>query len=342
MDAAKDNLGYKVGATHRRMKVSFIQVASWNVEHLSGHPRAQRQQSAFALADHIEMAGIDVMALQEVYVTEPDEKVSLSESAGAPAVPIASIDVDRRNSDLDVVCEVLKEHLDGEPDWRYLILPNRSAGDKSQLCAVLWNTTRLSLKGVAPLGVAHKDGTMSLWDRKPHLVSFQSDVKTWRRVPDGTWEQIPETRTLSLVPLHMKSNYGGPTVNRAVRAAEAVTLCEALRSAKDAAGAAWDPSVMLLGDTNILSNDEPAIETLVSNGWRDLNNNDQSTYWSPQYPNGSPFDRIFVAEDRKEFRYSRQYILRSADLEAHDRFLSDHYMVKASVKDYVDDADPRN
>jgi endonuclease/exonuclease/phosphatase family metal-dependent hydrolase len=321
--------------------MSFIQVASWNVEHLSGHPRADRRQSAFALADHIEMAGIDVIALQEIYVTDPAEVVTLSKTPGAPPVDVAAEESSRRNSDLDVVCAVLKEHLDGEPDWRYMILPNRASGDTSQLCSVLWNTARVTLKTVLPLAVSHKEDGMNLWDRKPHLVSFTSDVSTWRRDADGKWQKFDEKRTLNLVPLHMKSNYGGATVNRRVRAAEAKTLCEALENARAAAGEAWDPSVMLLGDTNILGNDEAAIETLLENGWRDLNNNDQSTYWSPQYPNGSPFDRIFVTADRREFKYSRQYILRSSDLEAHDRFLSDHYMVKASVKDYVDEADPR-
>jgi hypothetical protein len=72
----------------------------------------------------------------------------------------------------------------------------------------------------------------------------------------------------------------------------------------------------------------------------DLNNNDAATYWSKDYGE-SPFDRIFVADGRPEFKYSRQYVLRSSDLTQHDRFLSDHYMIKVSVKDYVDDADPR-
>ena len=42
-----------------------------------------------------------------------------------------------------------------------------------------------------------------------------------------------------------------------------------------------------------------------------------------------------------EFKYSRQYVLRSADLELHDRFPSDHYMIKVSVKIYLEDNDPR-
>ncbi len=97
---------------------------------------------------------------------------------------------------------------------------------------------------------------------------------------------------------------------------------------------------MLLGDTNILKNDEPAIETFIENGFIDLNNNDGATYWSKDFGE-SPFDRVFVAKERPEFRYTRQYVLRSSDLLQHDRFLSDHYMIKVSVKDYVDDADPR-
>jgi endonuclease/exonuclease/phosphatase family metal-dependent hydrolase len=316
--------------------MSFLQIASWNIEHLSGQPRADRRQSAYALVDHIEMAGIDLLALQEIYLTSSDEEVRMFPNQ--PVIPSHAEDPQRRNSDLDIVCYLLEEHLD-DTAWKYLILPNRSAGDRSQLCAVLWNTTRLTLAAVRALGVVHSSNGMSLWDRKPHLVSFTTSIQVWRRDEAGEWEQQPETRTLSVVPLHMKSNYGGVTVNRRVRAAEAVTLCDALDAIRIEPN--FDPSLMLIGDTNILKNDEPAIETFVSRGFVDLNNNDGSTYWSRDYPDASPFDRVFVAEDRPEFRYSRQYILRSSDLLQHDRFLSDHYMIKVSVKDYVDDADPR-
>ena len=83
----------------------------------------------------------------------------------------------------------------------------------------------------------------------------------------------------------------------------------------------------MLGDTNILRNDEPALETFVNRGYKDLNNNDATTYWSRDFGE-SPFDRMFIPADRPEFRYSRQYVLRSSDLELHNRFLSDHYMIK--------------
>jgi endonuclease/exonuclease/phosphatase family metal-dependent hydrolase len=311
--------------------MSFLQIASWNIEHLSGQPRATRKQSAYALADHIEMAGIDLIALQEVYVTESDEEVRLFENQ--PVIQSRAT-TERRNSDLDIVCHLLEEHLDVQ--WKYIIIPNRQPEDRSQLCAVLWNTQTLSIGDVQPLNVKHKEGNLTLWDRKPHLLSFSTEIEVWRRSSSGEWEKQPETRTISIVPLHMKSNYGGVTINRKVRAKEAETLFDALDEIKGT----FDPSLILLGDTNILRNDEPAIETFVSRGFIDLNNNDATTYWSKDYDE-APFDRIFVSEGRPEFKYSRQYVLRSSDLTQHDRFLSDHYMIKISVKDYVDDFDPR-
>jgi endonuclease/exonuclease/phosphatase family metal-dependent hydrolase len=311
--------------------MSFLQIASWNIEHLSGATRADRRQSAFALADHIEMAGIDLIALQEIYVTPSDEEVRLAE--GQPVIQNHA-GSERRNSDLDIVCYLLEEHLDNP--WAYYILPNRHSGDKSQLCAVMWNKTRLTLDDVRAIDVAHEDNGDNLWDRKPHVLTFTSDIEVWRRSANGEWEKIEERRRLALIPLHMKSNYGGVTKNRRVRGKEATALCAALNAIRDQI----DPSLILIGDTNILNNAEPAIEAFVDNGFVDLNNNDSATYWSPQYSE-APFDRAFIASERREFRYTRQYVLRSSDLTAHDRFLSDHYMIKISVKDYVDDADPR-
>lgn len=313
--------------------MSFLQIASWNIEHLSGSSRANRRQSVYALADHIEMAGVDLVVLQEIYVTPEDEEVRLFDNWPVIETRASS---QRRNADLDAVCYLLEEHLDNP--WKYVILPNRSAGDRSQLCAAMWNTSRLELTSIQALDVLHSDGGASLWDRKPHVLSFRSQIEVWRRSESGEWERQAESRTIAVVPLHMKSNVGGVTQNRRVREKEAKTLCDALDALR--AGGEIDPSLMLLGDTNILRNDEPALEVFVNRGFVDLNNNDSTTYWSRDFGE-SPFDRVFVAQGRPEFRYTRQYVLRSSDLLLHDRFLSDHYMIKVSVKDYIDDADPR-
>lgn len=311
--------------------MSFLQIASWNIEHLSGAPRARRRQSSFALAEHIEMAGVDVIALQEIYVTPEDEKVRLGEDQPLIASRAASA---RRNADLDVVCYLLEEHL--EVPWSYLILPNRNPDDRTQLCAVMWNTAKLTLADAREIDVSHSEGEDRLWDRKPHVVSFTSDIRVYRRSAEGEWQELEERRRLGIVPLHMKSNVGGPTPNRRIRGKEAKTLCDAIAAMEPKP----DPTLVLIGDTNILKNDEPAVETFIASGFIDLNNNDSTTFWSSQYGE-SPFDRAFVAANRPEFRYTRQYVMRSSDLAAHDRFLSDHYMIKISVKDYLDDADPR-
>ncbi|MCY6383429.1 endonuclease/exonuclease/phosphatase family protein [Hoeflea prorocentri] len=311
--------------------MSFLQIASWNIEHLSGSSREAKRQSAFALADHIEMAGVDIIALQEIYVTEADEEIQLND--GGPTISSSATD-DRRNAELDVVCYLLQEHL-GDP-WSYLILPNRNAGDKSQLCAVMWNANRVQKTAHMKIDVPHKDGDDNLWDRAPHAVKFSAKLKVWRLDQDDEWIETEVTKSIALVPLHMKSNYGGVTKNRRVRGKEAKVLCEQLDEVRDQI----DNSLILIGDTNILNNEEPAIERFVDSGLIDLNNNDGATYWSKQYGE-APFDRVFVAEGRDEFKYSRQYVLRSSDLAAHDLYLSDHYMIKLSVKAYLDDDDPR-
>ncbi len=313
--------------------MSFLQVGSWNIEHLSGSHRETKKQSAFALADHIEMAGVDIIVLQEIYVTPADEEVRITNDG--PVIE-TSAQTDRRNAELDVVCYVLEEHL-GDP-WFYAILPNRNEGDTSQLCAVMWNGNRVTLNKTMKIDVPHKVDGYNLWDRAPHALKFSTDMKVWRRNDDMEWHEIEVQRSLIVVPLHMKSNYGGVTKNRPVREKEAEVLCAQLDTVRAELD---DDSLILIGDTNILNNAEPALECFVNNGLVDLNNNDGSTYWSKQYGD-APFDRAFVAEGRKEFKYTRQYVLRSADLVAHDRFLSDHYMIKMSVKTYLDDDDPRD
>jgi len=293
--------------------MSYLQIASWNIEHLSGASRENKKQTAYALAEHIEMAGVDIIALQEIYVTHEDQG-------------------ERRNGDLDRVAELLEEHL-GDP-WEYRIFPNRVAGDTTQLCCLMWNTKRVQKTEEMRIDVSHGDGSYTLWDRAPHAVKFTMLMDIWHK-RDGEWVKEPEKKSIVIVPLHMKSNWGGTTVNKRKRCKEAEALCERLAAVRE-----MDESVILIGDTNCLNADEPAIGTFIDHGLRDLNNNDAATYWSREYGE-SPFDRAFVADNRQEFKYTRQYVLRSSDLTMHDRLLSDHYMIKICVKTYVDDADPR-
>lgn len=311
--------------------MSFLQIASWNVEHLSGNQRGPNNQSVYALADHMEMAGVDIVALQEIYVTENDEEVRLF--ANQPVIESRAVS-DRRNRDLDMACYLLEEHL-GDP-WVYRILPNRDNWNDRQLCAVMWNKDRVEEASVHKLDVDFEDGSDKLWDRAPHAIKFTTTIKVWVRGDDGESSQEDQKRSIALIPLHMKSNFGGGSINPRKRDKEAKTLCKQLPWVEENV----DESVILIGDTNIKENTEAAIDHFIEAGYVDLNSADRSTYWSHRFGH-SPFDRVFVKEGRDEFKYTRQYILQSADLDAHDRELSDHYMIKISVKSYVDDADPR-
>ena len=82
------------------MNKRYIHLGSWNIEHLS--KRGGREESVYALTEHIEMASLDVLALQEVYVTHRDGGLL-------------------RNSELDAVMELLKEHT--SDTWKYELFP---------------------------------------------------------------------------------------------------------------------------------------------------------------------------------------------------------------------------
>ena len=296
--------------------MSFLQIGSLNIEHLSGANREQKKQTAYAISEHIEMAGIDILALQEIYVT--------------------SIDGDgrRRNAELDRICELLEEHL--RVKWDYKLYPKRNPNRKTQLVALLWNKERVRKSDELKIDVDYEHEGDKLWDRAPHAVKFSMLMDVWVKT-DGEWHKQEEQKSVIIIPVHMKSNYGGPTKNRRIRHKEALTLVKNLPFVREKLE---DESIIIIGDTNCLNAYEPAIETLVDAGFRDLNNNDSATYWSKSYGE-STFDRAFVADGRNEFKYTRQYVLRSSDLNQHDRFISDHYMIKISVKTYLDDSDPR-
>ena len=96
-------------------------------------------------------------ALQEIYVTHRD---------GAS----------RRNSELDGVIKLLKEHTDDA--WQYEILQNRSSSDESQLCAIVWNSSVIDHLDTVKIPVEHAIDGYNLWDRSPHAIKFKFRHKT--------------------------------------------------------------------------------------------------------------------------------------------------------------------
>ena len=273
------------------MSKRYIHIGSWNIEHLSKH--GGREENIFALTEHIEMASLDVLAMQEVYVTHRDE-------SGA-----------RRNEHLDGVAKLLFEHTDCE--WKYEILENRNPKDDEQLCAVAWNATQIDKLESFKIPVEHKIDNFSLWDRTPHAVKFKHRDKT----------------DFAVIPLHMKANVGGATLAKRIRHLEAQTLMDNLPGVIERLK---EKDIVMIGDTNCLNSGEPALQLITSRGFEDLNEADGGTFL-----NGAPFDRTFVPFDRKIFDFSRQYIMVSANPGDHEKYLSDHFLIKTVIKIRRDD-----
>lgn len=277
----------------------YLRIGAWNIEHLGKNPK--EGQAPTALAQYIFLSGVDVLAMSEIYVTDKPNGT-------------------RRNVVLDETFKILGKNKDH--DWEYLIFPNKIAKDPSQLCAVAWNKKRVTRQG-GPLKLPIKTQTsFNVWDRHPHAVKLSAgDKKT----------------DFVVIPLHMKANKLKATKKqkKAIvdqRKEEALTLSAALATVKQTF---TDDDIILLGDTNCLSTDEPAIKAFVAAGFVDLNADDFSTY---ALSKTAPFDRILAPQDQPEFASSRQYTLVPADQRDHDRRLSDHFMVVALVK-IVDDDD---
>ncbi len=219
----------------------LLRIGSWNIENLGERNFGQNQ---FAIAEYLQLSGVDVLALQEIHDTD---------GSGAPY----------RNGRLDQVVALLNEQHEAE--WKYQLFPKRDEDETKQLCGLLWNEKRVKKIG-EPLRVPldHEHGT--LWDRHPYAVKFQAA---------GTGKS-----DFVLISVHMKSNVSNPgdaltPVER--RAHEAEALADALEGVSSHF---QDEDIVILGDTNCLNGNEAALQTFTGIGLRDLNAKATPTYVS--------------------------------------------------------------
>lgn len=105
--------------------VEFVRIASWNIEHLGRRTPGQRP---IAFAEHLTLAGPDVIVLQEIYDSD--------EESGA-----------RTNDTLDTMFAMLNERDDH--DWDCELFPMNNPNSTQQLTGVAWNKERVSLVGEA-------------------------------------------------------------------------------------------------------------------------------------------------------------------------------------------------
>lgn len=272
----------------------YIKVGAWNIQNLGDRTLGQFPA---ALAEHILVADLDVLALEEIWDTDGD--------AGKIT-----------NGKLDDTFQRVNE--DAGHDWTYVLFPKRDPEELRQHVGVAWNRQRVQLVG-EPLKIAVEYANAETFKRTPYAVKFQ--------VRAGASDFV-------LIPLHLKSNLpveGLPDTVE-IRAAEAAALVAHLDAVRSHFS---DQDLILLGDLNCLKADEPALQILTAAGFLDLNNEDAITYRTTQYL--SPFDRILVPKEQSEFRYSEQYILTPARSRQHFNRYSDHFLVLTALRVLSDD-----
>ncbi len=282
-----------------------LTVGAWNIQWLGipsmrsgiGKDVAQKAQH---LADYIKKSGVRILALEEI-----------CDDDGVPATTT--------NRTLDTVIEILNE---GSPaNWRYLLFPKRKADDEEQHTGLMWNA-----KAVTAVGEPYKIGLKVppdgpdkpfYWNRWPHAMKFSTG--------EGKTDFV-------IIPVHMKSNYGGANEARKQRAREAQQLTEALESVKKHFS---DSDIVIIGDTNVLDSTEDSAKTFAGAGLKDLNAGDEPT----TVMGHAPFDRAFVAADQPELEQRKIRVFRPYGLSPRQfrRDLSDHYMVTIKVRVERDD-----
>lgn len=274
----------------------YLKIGAWNIENLGG--RVPNQHPA-AIAEHILLADVDILALEEIWDTD-----GVPETMTSPA--------------LDQVFQRVNEGDDA--DWTYVLFANRTDGPERHT-GIAWNRKRATMVG-EPLKVPVAFASEATWNRIPHAVKFTAG----------------ERKTdLVLIPLHMKSNRVDDTMpdlpaTEEIRRQEAEALVAQLPAIKTHF---HEEDIVLLGDTNCLSETEPAMEAYKGAGFTDLNAANVVTYDKGMYR--SPFDRILIPSGQEEFRFSNQYVLTPTSSKEHRRKLSDHFLVLTAVRVLRDD-----
>lgn len=220
----------------------WIVLGSWNIENLGERLLGQ---APAALAEHISLSGVSILAVQEIHDTDGE---------GPP----------RTNRKMDDAVRILNSGT-GD-DWTYEIFPKRRTTDDSQLVGVMWNRARATKVGETyRIPIDNQNGT--LWDRHPHAIKLALG---------------PGRTDLVIVPLHMKANVNCPWGGcPAQRRREAEALIAEVASIRDYFD---DSDIVILGDTNFKKRSEAAAQSFVAAGFADLNNGDRPTYASGSAP----------------------------------------------------------
>lgn len=292
---------------------NVLRLGSWNLDNL-GEPKARRgpgegvERKPADLAKYIRYARIDLLAVQEVSADGPAP-------AGFPARY-------RTNS---ILTKTLAE-LNKAPgnDWKHVLFPKMRAGDTSQWTGIAWNAAKVRPVGqpfAVPVAHTRTAKGSALWDRNLHALKFSAG---------------PGKTDFLVLVVHLKANTTGNFAEH--RRAEVKELVGKLPQVAKAFPGEKD--LVILGDTNILKAEEPAVAELERAGFRDLNRKDEDTHTAKGV---QPFDRVFVPKGQPEFARSGFRVLsefqkreRLSFAEYRARY-SDHYLVVTELQVMDDD-----
>lgn len=291
------------------IKPRNVRIGAWNIEWL-GQPdkrygdAAGKSQTAEDLADYIIAARIEALALEEICPTNLDNPYQYDPATDGPL----------DNQVLRDALKIVSQKTNSE--WAFRLFPgSNSVKAEQQLTGIAWDTKSLTVIGESWPVIKRTDDSVRIhWLRQPWATAF------------STGEGMTD---LVIIPIHMKAFPDqAPT-----RDLEAGQLVEAL------AQSAGDPDILIIGDSNCHTGDEPALATLKKAGFIDANTRNLPTHYSE-----APLDRAFSPADQPEFSkrsfqvFDKPYMARRRlDVATfHPRF-SDHYMIITQVQAGKDD-----
>ncbi|MEM6749671.1 MAG: endonuclease/exonuclease/phosphatase family protein [Planctomycetota bacterium] len=291
-----------------------ITLAAWNIEWLgtpdkrrppgAGHLQQVDHMAAYMAASHADIFMLQEIAAPWLSVGPNGEPATgrAPQGAGAHLTPFT-------NPILDALCEALDAEQPGA-DWRHLVFPARGRSIVHNT-AVMWNQAVLTPQG-EPMPLFTEERTPMV--RPPWAAAFSTG--------EGKTDFV-------VVSVHFKAgNANGQ------RHDEALAILAKLDQLVE------DGDVVVIGDTNSRSTNDPAIRAFKDAGWQDLNARETSTTAGGRYG----IDRALVPKDQPEFAAARQRVLATAKVgrqtlrgDAFRRYLSDHLMIVTTLRTMDDD-----
>lgn len=277
-----------------------IRVGAWNIEWL-GTPerRSGPAKSQARTPDNL-----------AEYILAADVDI-----LGLEEIRIDAEDGSDTNALLTGALAIVAEERGGH--WQHRLFPTHYGGD--QCCGIAWDAAR-----VTPI-----DEPRVVTD--PDERSSQGKM-LWSRPPRGLMFSAGEGQTdFVVVVIHMKADYQGDFSRH--RGEEAQHLVA------DLPDVFADPDVLIIGDANCGTHEEPAVTTITAAGFVDLNAHDVATHW--RY---GALDRAFVPADQPEFARQCFEVLSESFFTTHQQTAnlfkinySDHFMVITEIDVMPDD-----